>query len=149
MTAARQAVQSLKEEEQDFGILEPIMKTKVYVDSTDLGEVSHDLTQRCQAVILEIEDQSTQNLENVAWAKDEAEKMYLPPDYTNKKSANTMNEISNKKVIVAETPLREMIGYLSKLRSLTQGRATFDMSFFGMRRAVGSRIDSIASEYRF
>lgn len=149
MNAARQAVQSLKDDEQDFGILEPIMKTRVYVDSNDLGEVSHDLTQRCQAVILEIEDQSIQNLENAAWAKEESERMYLPPDYTIKKSNNAMNEIANKKVIVAETPLREMIGYLSKLRSLTQGRATFDMTFLGMRRAVGSRVDAIASEYRF
>ena len=73
MNASRQAVQSLKDE-KDFSILEPIMSTKVYVDSNDLGEVSHDLTQRCKAMIVEIQDQSTQNLETAAWAKDEAAK---------------------------------------------------------------------------
>ncbi|KAF6063035.1 Elongation factor G C-terminus family protein [Candida albicans] len=103
------------------------MSTKVYVDSNDLGEVSHDLTQRCKAMIVEIQDQSTQNLETAAWAKDEAA----------------------KKIIVAETPLREMIGYLSKLRALTRGRATFDMTLIGMRRAVGNRVDSIVEEYKF
>ena len=62
------------------------MSTKVYVDSNDLGEVSHDLTQRCKAMIVEIQDQSTQNLETAAWAKDEAAKVYVPPDYTIKKN---------------------------------------------------------------
>ena len=42
-----------------------------------------------------------------------------------------------------------MIGYLSKLRALTQGRATFDMTLIGMRRAVGNRVDSIVEEYKF
>ncbi|KAL6453384.1 MEF2 Ribosome-releasing factor 2 [Candida maltosa Xu316] len=149
VNAARQLVQSLASAESDFGILEPIMKTKVYVDSNDLGEVTHDLTQRCQAVIVEILDQSTENLENASWAKDEVEKVYVPPDYTIKKSSNTIDNIANKKVIVAETPLREMVGYLSKLRAMTQGRATFDMTFIGMRRAVGQRVSSIVSEYKF
>lgn len=149
MNASRQAVQSLKDEEKDFSILEPIMSTKVYVDSNDLGEVSHDLTQRCKAMIVEIQDQSTQNLETAAWAKDEAAKVYVPPDYTIKKNVIKFDDIANKKIIVAETPLREMIGYLSKLRALTQGRATFDMTLIGMRRAVGNRVDSIVEEYKF
>ena len=145
MNASRQAVP--QKEEKDFSILEPIMSTKVYVDSNDLGEVSHDLTQRCKAMIVEIQDQSTQNLET-AWAKDEAAK-YVPPDYTIKKNVSKFDDIANKKIIVAETPLREMIGYLSKLRALTQGRATFDMTLIGMRRAVGNRVDSIVEEYKF
>jgi elongation factor G len=33
------------------------------------------------------------------------------------------------KVIAAEAPLRPMFGYATELRSLTQGRAAFTMSF--------------------
>ncbi|KAI5951381.1 MEF2 [Candida jiufengensis] len=140
MHAARQSIQQLKTT-TNFAVFEPIMKTKVYVNSADLGEVSHDLTQRCHAVILAVEDESLQNIEVANWAVEEAERIYLPPDYT--LSSTKKRDLSNKKIIIAETPLKEMIGYLSKLRASTQGRATFDMSFIGMKRVSGSRIDSI------
>ncbi|KAI5958112.1 MEF2 [Candida theae] len=144
MNASRQAIQSVKEEVSNFAIFEPVMITKVYVNSNDLGEVSHDLTQRCQAVILAVEDESTQDSEIADWTSEVAEKTYVPPDYTLSRAKGKSADFANKKIIIAETPLKEMIGYLSKLRALTQGRATFDMSFIGMRRAVGSRADSIA-----
>ncbi|RCK61040.1 Ribosome-releasing factor 2, mitochondrial [Candida viswanathii] len=149
MYATIETMRTLKENPQEFAVVEPIMMTKVYVSSNDLGEVSHDLANRCSAVILEVQDQSIENLETAAWAKSEAERIYLPPDYTNTKTTSGMEDIANKKLIVAETPLREMIGYLSKLRSITQGRATFDMSFQEMRRAPASRNEIIGSEFRF
>lgn len=126
-----------------FGVLEPVMQVKIYLNAESLGEVTHDLSHRCQAIITSIEDESNQNLDNQAWANDEAEKMYLPPDYTNKSSKGD-TAIQNKKIIVAETPLFEMIGYLSRLRSITQGRGTFDMSYLLMRRASKARESSIS-----
>ncbi|CAK9435576.1 uncharacterized protein LODBEIA_P03030 [Lodderomyces beijingensis] len=146
MNAARQAIQETKKNESDFGVLEPIMNTKVHVDSADLGEVSHDLSSRCQAVIVSVEDESLHNIEAANWANDEAEKVYLPPDYTMSKTAAS-KDIANKKVITAETPLKEMIGYLSKLRSITQGRATFDMTYTGMRRVTSSRLESLINSH--
>ncbi|KAI5958424.1 MEF2 [Candida margitis] len=144
LNASRQAIQSVKETESNFAILEPVMITKVYVNSSDLGEVSHDLTQRCQAVILAVEDESIQDAEIADWTAQVSEKTYVPPDYTLSQTKGRSEDFANKKIIIAETPLKEMIGYLSKLRALTQGRATFDMSFIGMRRVTGSRADSIA-----
>lgn len=144
MNASRQAIQSIKDTESNFAIFEPVMITKVYVNSNDLGEVSHDLTQRCQAVILAVEDESVQDTEIADWTAEVAEKTYVPPDYTLSRTKGRNEDFANKKIIIAETPLKEMIGYLSKLRALTQGRATFDMSFIGMRRVSGSRADSIA-----
>ena len=143
MNASRQAIQTVKETESDFAIFEPVMITKVYVNSNDLGEVSHDLTQRCQAVILAVEDESVQDTEIADWTAEVVEKTYVPPDYTISQTKGRNEDFANKKIIIAETPLKEMIGYLSKLRALTQGRATFDMSFIGMRRVTGSRADSI------
>ncbi|KAI5960119.1 MEF2 [Candida pseudojiufengensis] len=140
MQAGRTSIQQLKND-SNFAIFEPIMETKVHVNSADLGEVSHDLTQRCHAVIISVEDESNQNIEIANWSIEESEKIYLPPDYT--LSSTKKRDLSNKKIIIAETPLKEMIGYLSKLRALTQGRATFDMNFIGMKRVVGTRIDSI------
>lgn len=39
----------------------------------------------------------------------------------------------NKELIKAEVPLAKMFGYSTKLRSLTQGRASFSMSFFAYK----------------
>lgn len=128
-----------------FTILEPIMNTKVFVDSDSLGEVVHDLNQRCQATILSIDDETSENMDELSWAREESEKIYLPPDYTLSKS-NSISELRNKKVILAETPLREMIGYLSKLRSITQGRGVFDMTYLGMRRSNKSKMTAITND---
>lgn len=142
----RRAVTEYVEENSDsFGILEPIMETNVYVNSDTLGEVTHDLTHRCQAVITSIDDESAQNLDAMAWANDESEAIYVPPDYTMKSGGKGV-DFRNKKIIVAETPLREMIGYLSRLRSITQGHGTFSMSYVGMRRATKARLDAITNE---
>lgn len=141
------AVGALDEKPGDnFCVLEPIMTTNVYVDSDVLGEVVHDLNNRCQATILSIDDEASDSLETQSWAQDEAEKIYLPEDYTMKIMDR---EIKNKKTVVAETPLKEMIGYLSRLRSITQGRGMFDMQYQGMRRAVKTRLSSIKSEFTF
>ncbi|RLV85045.1 Ribosome-releasing factor 2 mitochondrial [Meyerozyma sp. JA9] len=136
LEASRQVVREAlnKLPEASFCILEPIMLTRVYVDSGTMGEVVHDLSHRCSAHITSIEDES-ENMDSNAWANEEAENLYLPPDYTMKSGNNAVN-FTNKKVIVAETPLRDMVGYLSKLRSITQGRGVFDMTYLGMRRAI-------------
>lgn len=144
--AVSKAVSQLHETlAEAFCVLEPIMTTNVYIESDVLGEVVHDLNTRCQATILSIDDES-ESLDTHTWAQDEAEKISLPDDYTMKA---TDREIRNKKTVVAETPLREMIGYLLKLRSITQGRGIFDMQYQGMRRAARSRLASIKSEFTF
>lgn len=130
--AVREAIADLSE--SSFSILEPIMLTRVYVDSGTMGDVVHDLSHRCLAQITSIEDES-ENADSAAWAIEEIENVYLPPDYTMASSNQPVN-ITNKKVIVAETPLRDMVGYLSKLRSITQGRGVFDMTYLGMRKAI-------------
>ena len=136
LDASRQVVREAlsKLPESSFCILEPIMLTRVYVDSGSMGEVVHDLSHRCLAHITSIEDES-ENMDSNAWANEEAENLYLPQDYTMKSGKNAVN-FTNKKVVVAETPLRDMVGYLSKLRSITQGRGVFDMTYLGMRRAI-------------
>lgn len=140
------AVKELNEKsENNFGVLEPLMKTKVYVDSKLLGDVMHDLNNRCLATVLAVEDVG-ESLDKQNWALEEAEKIYLPPDYTMKQAHQDLTE---KKVIIAETPLREMVGYLLKLRSMTQGRGVFDMSYIGMRRVLQQRLDAIRNQLLF
>ena len=40
-----------------------------------------------------------------------------------------MSPLGNAQAIKARVPLREMFGYATDLRSMTQGRATFTMQF--------------------
>jgi elongation factor G len=56
----------------------------------------------------------------------------------NSRRANilSMNKENTKSVVHANTPLREMFGYATDLRSLTQGRAVFTLQF-----AVFSKCD--------
>lgn len=145
----RSVVMALNELSSDnFTLLEPIMQTKVYINADKLGDVSHDLSQRCHANIVAIEDEGAENVDLVNWAMDESNRIYLPEDYTMKQtSSNDQPQLKSKKIIVAETPLREMIGYLNKLRSITKGRSTFDMTYMGMRRANKSRVNTILKSF--
>lgn len=125
-------------------LLEPIMVTKVTVDAEVFGDVVHDLNTRCQATILAIEEDGADGMDTQTWAQEEAEKLYVPPDYTMQSGRFA---IKNSKVIVAETPLREMVGYLSKLRSMTQGKGSFDMTYKGMNRATPARLSALRKEF--
>jgi elongation factor G len=49
-------------------------------------------------------------------------------------------------LITARVPLREMVGYLTKLRALTGGRGTFVMQVEGFERVVGSRLRAVLGE---
>ncbi|WPK26560.1 hypothetical protein PUMCH_003918 [Australozyma saopauloensis] len=130
--------------ETNFGILEPIMNVKVSVESDMLGDVVQDLNNRCQATILSINDEDSAKMEGQHWAHAEAEKIYVPTDYTMKRSEYTFK---SKKLISAQAPLREMVGYLLRLRSITQGRGSFDMTYEGMNRATQTRLKAIKSEF--
>ncbi|RKP28417.1 ribosome-releasing factor 2, mitochondrial [Metschnikowia bicuspidata] len=149
MDAARRAVVKALEDRYasaagSFAVLEPIMRVKVSVESDALGDVVQDLNKRCQANIVLIDDDDGAQLEDQHWAQREAENMYVPPDYT---MEDTACGSSSKKVVCAEAPLREMVGYHLKLRSLTQGRGSFDMVYAGMRRATHARFKAIQSEF--
>ncbi|KAG7695095.1 hypothetical protein KL933_003306 [Ogataea haglerorum] len=123
-------------------LLEPIMKVSVYVSDEDLGPVSQDLMSARNAKITGIDDEaSSSTADAIHWAKEQAEKTYVPHDPTLRYIKKT--NVSGNKIIKAEAPLREMIGYLTKLRSLTRGRATYDMEFVGMQRTPPDRLRKI------
>ena len=59
-----------------------------------------------------------------------------------------MEDSYGSKVISAKTPLGEMFGYVTDLRSMTQGRATYSMEFFEYREAPDSVAKKIIEERR-
>ncbi len=57
-----------------------------------------------------------------------------------------MEDLAGSKAIKAEVPLREMFGYSTTLRSLTQGRATYTMEFKHYAEAPKPIADSIINK---
>ena len=127
-------------DDNDFTLLEPIMNVKTYVLESDVGTVSQDLMSARNANILSIEDESDAGVSAREWA-DNMERTFVPYDPTMQYLQK--NNGVNKLVISSEAPLREMIGYLNKLRSLTKGRGIYDMQFKGMERTTGDRVKQI------
>lgn len=57
-----------------------------------------------------------------------------------------MRDRSNMKVIKATVPLAEMFGYATKLRSITQGRASYSMEFSHYSEAPKNVVEKIMAE---
>ncbi|ODV84784.1 hypothetical protein CANARDRAFT_28923 [[Candida] arabinofermentans NRRL YB-2248] len=127
-------------------ILEPLMNVSVFVNDQDLGVVSQDLMTARNANIMGIFDEmaSSNSGEDAIWAKEQAEKTYVPHDPTMQYLNTTQS--NGKKVISAEAPLKDMIGYLPKIRSLTKGRGIYDMEYKGMQRATEERLRRIIED---
>ncbi|ODV96316.1 hypothetical protein PACTADRAFT_2609 [Pachysolen tannophilus NRRL Y-2460] len=132
---------------KNITFLEPIMNVSVYVTDEDLGNVTQDLMSARKASITSIDEEEIQNNginsgEDMYAAKELSEKMYVPEDPTLEylKKSTT---IRGNKVVKATSPLKEMIGYLPRLRSLTQGRGNYDMEYHGMQRVSPDRLRTI------
>lgn len=133
--------------QNDFSVLEPVMNLEISVPQRDMGSIIQDLTGSRNANILSIDDDSADpNGDKTGVEYQEiAQHQYLPPDLT-LKSANLGDESASMKSIKAQVPLRDMVSYTSKFRSLTQGRGTFHMDYCGMDKVNADRLNSIINE---
>jgi len=129
-----------------YSMLQPIMSLNVDVKPSDMGVVVRDLTSDHDAVILSIDDRdSTEKSEDNLFFNKIAEKQYVPDDVTlNLMKTSNVNESS--KHVKAEAPLRKMISYNKKLRSLTQGRGDFQMYFEKMERVTPDHLKEIVDD---
>ena len=125
---------------QDSVLMEPFMKALVTVDGKDVGRVVSDLSSARGGIIISVEsrysadDEPFPNLTSI----------YAPPDSTYRE--NLMELDNTLTTVIARVPLKEMVGYSKTLRSLTQGRGTFVMSFEGFERMTGERASLIRKE---
>ncbi|VEU20384.1 DEKNAAC101393 [Brettanomyces naardenensis] len=141
--AVREALESLPPNAST--ILEPLMKVSVFVNDEDLGVVTQDLMSARNAKITDIDEQDNLSTGGDAlWARGQAEKTYIPYDPTLQYIKQSQS--GGKKVIKGEAPLRDMIGYLSKIRSLTKGSGFYSMEYCGMQRATSDRVKQILDE---
>ncbi|CAI4044564.1 hypothetical protein SUVZ_10G0990 [Saccharomyces uvarum] len=138
----------------NYTLLEPVMDLGLIVPQSDVGIVLQDLTGARKAQILSIEDEScpvySDPSSNIS--SENHNMIYVPPDISS--TLHTINDRKNaqdtninlKKVIKAKVPLREIIAYTSKLRSLSQGRGEFNVEYNDMEKVTNDRLQSILND---
>jgi elongation factor G len=155
--AARQAVQEALRSSSALSeniIMEPVMLVTISVDEASMGSVVHDLSSSRGASIISLESaddsESSSDPSSERLAIDTT-KIYAPIDkfaggHTDKSAVTASSNTA--KQIIARVPLKEMVGYLKHLRSLTAGRGTFTMVVDRFERMNAQRQRVVLSELR-
>ncbi|KAJ9622797.1 Ribosome-releasing factor 2, mitochondrial [Taxawa tesnikishii (nom. ined.)] len=148
--AVTQALQDSKTSSTGTVLMEPVMLVTISVDEDSLGSVVHDLSAARGGQIISLgEGAFDESLPNT---RDEAtidpKKIYAPADpFGSGEDGDVMAATGNQmRQIVARVPLKEMVGYLKHLRSLTAGRGTFVMSVDRFERMSAQRMRTALAE---
>ncbi|CAG98418.1 mitochondrial elongation factor MEF2 [Kluyveromyces lactis] len=137
----------LGEDQSNYSVLEPVMNVDVTVQQQDMGPVIQDLSSARKANILSIEDENTNTVsESNIRFQHIADKMWLPEDPT-LEFAKLGKEGQAPKMVKAQAPLKEMVAYNNKIRSITQGRGSFNMYYHGMQPVTHDRLQSVLADY--
>lgn len=142
-SSARLAVQSALKESfsnNQIGLMEPVMNVTISCDESSLGAIVHDISSARGGHVLSLGTEGNENAAEGLVAID-VKRIYAPPDpYAS--SGGGGGESSGpgqQRQVEARVPLKEMVGYLKHLRSLTGGRGTFVMSVDTFERLSGPR----------
>ncbi|KAK5728096.1 Ribosome-releasing factor 2, mitochondrial [Elasticomyces elasticus] len=150
-SAARLAVQQALKTSASASstiLMEPVMLVTITVPEDSLGSIVHDISSaRGGNVVSLSSDESSPSETGV-----DVSRIYAPPDPFAGGHAEAGNGgdggLGETKQIVARVPLKEMVGYLKHLRSLTGGRGTFTMVVDRFERMGGQRQRVVLSGLR-
>ncbi|KAL8685024.1 MAG: hypothetical protein Q9224_006012, partial [Gallowayella concinna] len=159
-SASREATRSALSNAAQTGtaIMEHVMNVTVNTDEASLGAVVKDLNSERGANVLSLEDVdvSTSGVrENLPII--DLRKVYAPRDpfeggtaFMDQQEDDAMSNSNSRgqRTVKARVPLREMMGYLKHLRSITGGRGSFVMSPDRFERVMGRREKVLQKELR-
>lgn len=140
-------------------LMELVMSVVVSVDEASLGAVVNDLSASRGGHIMSLDDAAvtsgpTVNSTREPLPRINLGKVYAPPDPFGSSASQIREQGAavdgggGQRNITARVPLKEMVGYLKHLRSLTGGRGTFVMSADRFERVVGQRERVLLKELR-
>lgn len=159
-SAARLATQAaLKSASAQGGtaLMEPVMNVVISVDEASLGAVVHDISASRGGHIISLNDSGAAYMATDDVSEGEASvidvrKIYAPPDPFASPSVSGAEDLASSnnrhRSVTARVPLKEMVGYLKHLRSLTGGRGTFVMSVDRFERMSAQREKVVVQEMR-
>ena len=161
-SAARLATQAaLKQSFQQAStvLMEPVMNVIISTDEDSLGSVVHDLSSSRGGHIISLDDADIVSATGSGQTRDDVSlidmrRVYSPPDPFDITSTLAEDDVSmasngnRPRTITARVPLKEMVGYLKHLRSLTGGRGTFVMSVDRFERMGSQREKAVLKEMR-
>ena len=140
-------------------LMEPIMNVVIGLDEASLGAVVHDLSSSRSGQVLSLDDAPA--AASMDDSGDEAgvpsvdgRRVYAPPDPFESEAGVRGSDVATTSVshrqrnVTARVPLKEMVGYLKHLRSLTAGRGTFVMSVDCFERVNSQRERLLLKEIR-
>ncbi|EDN93551.1 peptide chain release factor 3 [Sclerotinia sclerotiorum 1980 UF-70] len=141
-SASRHAVQAgLKEAFQanSIGLMEPVMNVVISCDESSLGAIVHDLSSARGGHVLSLENDNEVEDPEGELSPVDISRVYTPPDPFASETSTDPSGPGQQRQITARVPLKEMVGYLKHLRSMTGGRGTFIMSVDRFERLSGPR----------
>jgi elongation factor G len=141
-SVSRLAVQAALKEafaRNSVGLMEPVMNVVISCDESSLGAIVHDLSSARGGHVLSLESNGNEETSSPDIQTIDTKRIYTPPDpFTSGANAETSGP-GQQRQVTARVPLKEMVGYLKHLRSLTAGRGTFVMSVDKFERLSGPR----------
>ncbi|OBT53560.1 hypothetical protein VE04_06454 [Pseudogymnoascus sp. 24MN13] len=146
-SAAHQAVQTALKETFDnnaISLMEPVMDVVISCDEGNMGNIVHDISSARGGHVVSLGDEESTEATGDDQKQVDVSRIYAPPDPFAGSAQFGSNDLSGANVgqqrhIRARVPLKEMVGYLKHLRSLTGGRGTFIMAFEKFERVSGQR----------
>ncbi|KAK3700576.1 Ribosome-releasing factor 2, mitochondrial [Vermiconidia calcicola] len=150
-SAARLAVQRALQDSATASetlMMEPVMLVTISVDEDSMGSVVHDISSARGGNVVSLgSDDDSSVVERSAI---DVSRIYAPPDpfAGGHAAANAATGGSALRQIVTRVPLKEMVGYLKHLRSLTGGRGTFTMAVDRFERMSTQRQRAVLNEMR-
>lgn len=131
------------------------MNVAIAVDEASLGSVVHDISSARGGNVLSLDADEAESLTPTANANGpvvDADRIYTPPDPFQSSAASSgeghQHAGSGMRTVTARVPLKEMVGYLKHLRSLTGGRGTFTMAVDRFERMGGQRMKEVVRSLR-
>jgi elongation factor G len=142
-SAARLAAQATLKEalsKDAIGLMEPVMNVVISCDEASLGAIVHDVSSARGGHVLSLEDNANDRPAVQDLPAIDITRVYAPPDpFASSGGQVGSSGPGQQRNITARVPLKEMVGYLKHLRSLTGGRGTFVMSVDRFERLSGHR----------
>lgn len=135
-------------------MMEPVMNVAIAVDEASLGSVVHDISSARGGNVLSLDASEAESLTPTANPDGpivDVKRVYTPPDpfHSSAEASSDGSEGgSGMRTVTARVPLKEMVGYLKHLRSLTGGRGTFTMAVDRFEKMGSQRMKEVVKLMR-